>query len=236
MTRTAASHAAPRWERRKQERPAELLAAALALFVERGYAATRLDDVAARAGVSKGTLYLYFENKEELFKAVVRENIVARISETRGLARQFDGARDELLRQLVRRWWQQYGRTPAAGISKLIVAESGNFPEIARFFVDEVIDPWHRLFGEVIGEGVARGEFRPVDVEYFVHVVAAPLVMLTLWNRSFGPCRPGGLDEERYLAAALDALVAALRPQAAAPSARRATAAAGRGGKRPMKC
>ena len=236
MTRTAASHAAPRWERRKQERPAELLAAALALFVERGYAATRLDDVAARAGVSKGTLYLYFENKEELFKAVVRENIVARISETRGLARQFDGARDELLRQLVRRWWQQYGRTPAAGISKLIVAESGNFPEIARFFVDEVIDPWHRLFGEVIGEGVARGEFRPVDVEYFVHVVAAPLVMLTLWDRSFGPCRPGGLDEERYLAAALDALVAALRPQAAAPSARRATAAAGRGGKRPMKC
>ena len=236
MTRTAASHAAPRWERRKQERPAELLAAALALFVERGYAATRLDDVAARAGVSKGTLYLYFENKEELFKAVVRENIVARISETRGLARQFDGARDELLRQLVRRWWQQYGRTPAAGISKLIVAESGNFPEIARFFVDEVIDPWHRLFGEVIGEGVARGEFRPVDIEYFVHVVAAPLVMLTLWNRSFGPCRPGGLDEERYLAAALDALVAALRPQAAAPSARRATAAAGRGGKRPMKC
>ena len=236
MTRTAASHAAPRWERRKQERPAELLAAALALFVERGYAATRLDDVAARAGVSKGTLYLYFENKEELFKAVVRENIVARISETRGLARQFDGARDELLRQLVRRWWQQYGRTPAAGISKLIVAESGNFPEIARFFVDEVIDPWHRLFGEVIGEGVARGEFRPVDVEYFVHVVAAPLVMLTLWDRSFGPFRPGGLDEERYLAAALDALVAALRPQAAAPSARRATAAAGRGGKRPMKC
>jgi len=236
VTRTAASHAAPRWERRKQERPAELLAAALALFVERGYAATRLDDVAARAGVSKGTLYLYFENKEDLFKAVVRENIVARISETRGLARQFDGARDELLRQLVRRWWQQYGRTPAAGISKLIVAESGNFPEIARFFVDEVIDPWHRLFGEVIGEGVARGEFRPVDVEYFVHVVAAPLVMLTLWDRSFGPCRPGGLDEERYLAAALDALVAALRPQAAAPSARRATAAAGRGGKRPMKC
>jgi AcrR family transcriptional regulator len=228
VTRTAAHHAAPRWERRKQERPAELLAAALALFVERGYAATRLDDVAARAGVSKGTLYLYFDNKEELFKAVVRENIVARISETRALARQFDGPRDELLRQLVRRWWQQHGRTPAAGISKLIVAESGNFPEIARFFVDEVIDPWHRLFGDVIAEGVARGEFRPIDVEYFVHVVAAPLVMLTLWNRSFGPCRPGGLDDERYLAAALDAFVAALRPQAAVRRPRRAAAVKGR--------
>ena len=235
MTRTAAHHAAPRWERRKEERPAQLLAAALELFVERGYAATRLEDVAARAGVSKGTLYLYFENKEELFKAVVRENIVARISQTRELARHFDGPRDELLRQLVRRWWQQYGQSPAAGISKLIVAESGNFPEIARFFVDEVIDPWHRLFGKVIGEGIERGEFRAVDIDYFVRVVAAPLVMLTLWSRCFGPFRPGGLDDERYLAAALDAFVAALRPQAAAPVARRATAAAGRGRKRAMK-
>jgi AcrR family transcriptional regulator len=236
VTRTAAHHAAPRWERRKDERPAQLLAAALGLFVERGYAATRLDDVAARAGVSKGTLYLYFENKEELFKAVVRENIVARISRTRQLARQFDGPRDELLRQLVRRWWQQYGQTPAAGISKLIVAESGNFPEIARFFVDEVIDPWHRLFSEVIDQGIERGEFRPVDVEYFVRVVAAPLVMLTLWNRAFGPCEPGGLDDERYLAAALDAFVAALRPPAAAASPACGEAAPGRRRKRVMKC
>jgi AcrR family transcriptional regulator len=236
VTRTAAHHAAPRWARRKEERPGQLLAAALEFFVERGYAATRLDDVAARAGVSKGTLYLYFENKEELFKAVVRENIVARISRTREFARHFDGPRDELLRQLVRRWWQQYGQTPAAGISKLIVAESGNFPEIARFFVDEVIEPWHRLFGEVIGEGVERGEFRPVDIEYFVHVVAAPLVMLTLWNRCFGPGRPAGLDDERYLAAAVDTLVAALRPPRAAGAAAGGATAPGQGRKRAMKC
>ena len=223
MARTALHQATPRWERRKEERPAELLAAALDLFVERGYAATRLDEVAARAGVSKGTLYLYFENKEELFKAVVRENIVERISQTRELARQFSGPRGQLLRQLVQRWWQTYGQTPAAGLSKLIMAESGNFPEIARFFVDEVIEPWHRLFGEVIAEGIRRGEFRPVDIEYFVHVVAAPLVMLTLWNRSFGPCSARGLDADRYLAAALDAFIAALQPPLAArpPAARR---------------
>ena len=212
MARTALHQATPRWERRKEERPAELLAAALDLFVERGYAATRLDEVAARAGVSKGTLYLYFENKEELFKAVVRENIVERISQTRELARQFSGPRGQLLRQLVQRWWQTYGQTPAAGLSKLIMAESGNFPQIARFFVDEVIEPWHRLFGEVVSEGIGSGEFRPVDVEYFVHVVAAPLVMLTLWNRSFGPCSARALDAGRYLAAALDAFIAALRP------------------------
>jgi len=228
VTRAAAHRAAPRWERRKEERPAQLLAAALGLFVERGYAATRLDDVAARAGVSKGTLYLYFENKEELFKAVVRENIVARISQAREMARQFDGPRDELLRQLLRRWWQHYGQAPAAGIGKLIVAESGNFPEIARFFVDEVIAPWHRLFGEVVGQGIERGEFRPLDIEYFVRVMVAPLVMLTLWNRAFGPCRAARLDGDRYLAAALDASFAALRPQAAGRS--------GRGRKSAMKC
>ena len=180
-----------------------------------------------RAGVSKGTLYLYFENKEELFKAVVRENIVERISQTRELARQFSGPREQLLRQLVQRWWQTYGQTPAAGLSKLIMAESGNFPEIARFFVDEVIEPWHRLFGEVIAEGIRRGEFRPVDIEYFVHVVAAPLVMLTLWNRSFGPCSARGLDADRYLAAALDAFIAALQPRLAArPTAARRRAPA----------
>ena len=72
---------APRWERRKESRPAELIAAALDLFVERGFAATRLDEVAARAGVSKGTLYLYFDSKEDLFKAVIRETIVPLLSD-----------------------------------------------------------------------------------------------------------------------------------------------------------
>lgn len=212
---------APRWERRKGDRPAELLAAALDLFVERGYAATRLDDVATRAGVSKGTLYLYFDNKEELFKAVVRENVVARISQTRELARRFRGPREELLRELVQRWWQQYGQTSASGLSKLVMAESGNFPEIARFFIDEVIHPWHRLYGEVIADGIQRGEFRPVDVEYFVHVLTAPLVMLTLWSRSFGASSPRELDAGRYLATAVDTTVAALRPSRARKTAPR---------------
>jgi len=221
VTRIAAQHAAPRWERRKQERPAQLLAAALEFFVARGYAATRLDDVAARAGVSKGTLYLYFGSKQALFEAVVREHIAARIGQAREFARRFDGPREELLRLLVRRWWQNYGRTPAAGIGKLIVAESGSFPKIARFFADEVIEPWHRLFGEVIRQGVEGGEFRPVDVEYFVHTVAAPLVMLTLWERCFGRRRAGRLDHDRYLGCVLDALVAALLQPAAAPPADR---------------
>lgn len=212
--KAAAQPNAPRWERRKGERPGELLDAALELFVERGYAGTRLEDVAARAGVSKGTLYLYFANKEELFKAVVRENIVARLSQTRESLRGVDGPREQVLRELVQRWWRQYGSTPAAGISKLIVAESGNFPEIARFFLEEVIDPWHRLYGEVIAQGIESGEFRPVDVKQFVRVLTAPLVMRTLWNRSFAATGAREPDDERYLAAMVDAFTSALRPAA----------------------
>jgi TetR/AcrR family transcriptional regulator len=133
----------------------------------------------------------------------------------------FRGPREQLLRELVQRWWQQYGQTPAAGLSKLIMAESGNFPEIARFFVDEVIEPWHRLYAEVIAEGIERGEFRPVDIEYFVNVLTAPLVMLTLWNRSFGASDARGLDAGRYLAAAVDAVIGALRPARGGKSAAR---------------
>jgi AcrR family transcriptional regulator len=99
----------PRWERRKDARPQELLAAALDLFVERGYAATRLDDVAARAGVSKGTLYLYFENKEELFKEVVRANLVSALAEAEDYASNYAGKSRDLLRGFILRWWKHQG-------------------------------------------------------------------------------------------------------------------------------
>ena len=118
----------PRWERRKDERPGELTAAALELFVERGYANTRLEDVAKRAGVSKGTLYLYFENKEELFKAVVREGIVTTIEEAERVFEHYEGAMADLLGALVHGWWARIGSTKAAGIPKLMMSEAGNFP------------------------------------------------------------------------------------------------------------
>lgn len=206
--------APPRWERRKADRPAELLAAALDLFVERGYAGTRLDDVAARARVSKGTLYLYFSNKEELFKAVVRENVVTLIRATADRVAAHDGDSERLLRSLVEAWWQEFGSTRAGGISKLMVAESGNFPEIARFFLDEVIEPWHALLASTIERGITRGEFRPVDTATYVRVMTAPLVMLSLWKHSFAPCSAAPLDPQQYLATMLDTHLAALRATA----------------------
>jgi AcrR family transcriptional regulator len=222
----------PRWERRKEARPAELLAAALDLFVEKGYAGTRLDDVAARAGVSKGTLYLYFQYKEELFKAVVRENIVTPLSEAAQEMREFDGPSAVLLRNLIGAWWNEFGSSQAGGLTKLLMAESGNFPEIAGFFLEEVIEPWHRLLGSVIERGIKRGEFRSVDVALFTRVMTAPLVMLSLWNRSFGVCSAQPVDADAFVAMLLDTHLTALatrrRPVARKPAAKSAKSAKAR--------
>jgi AcrR family transcriptional regulator len=208
---------APRWERRKESRPAELLDAALDLFVERGYAATRLDDIASRAGVSKGTLYLYFANKEELFKALVRENIVALLDRFRSQIAASEQPAAVLLEQFIRRWWADFGATRLSGICKLIMAEAGNFPEVARFFHDEVIQPNGELLGSIIARGVARGEFRPVDVEVAAHLWIAPLVMKAMWSHSFELCRIAGnaLEPARMLDVHVALILSALRPEAA---------------------
>ena len=116
--------ATPLRQRRKEARPHELLEAALELFVEKGFAGTRSEEVAARAGVSKGTLYLYFPSKEELFKAVVRSNLSTLIAEGQEVADTYEGSTSELLRFLLQSWWQRVGLTPAGGIAKVIIAEA----------------------------------------------------------------------------------------------------------------
>jgi TetR/AcrR family transcriptional regulator len=212
---TASGHA-PRWERRKESRPAELLDAALDLFVERGYAATRLDDIASRAGVSKGTLYLYFANKEELFKALVRETIVVMLDRFRTEIAASGQPAPVLIDQFMRTWWADFGATRLAGIAKLIMAEAGNFPEVARFFHDEVIQPNGELLGSIIARGIARGEFRPVDVEVASHLWISPLVMKAMWTHSFELCRIAGasLEPSRMIDVHIDLILSALRADA----------------------
>jgi TetR/AcrR family transcriptional regulator len=180
----------PRWERRKEARPAEIISAALDLFVEKGFAATKLDEIAVRTGVSKGTLYLYFSSKEEMFKAVVRETIVPIIKEfAEGLSNSNLTA-TEGLDLFFREWWTKFGSTKSSGICKVVIAESGNFPEMALFFQNEVIDPSHALLGQIIQTGINTGEFRPLDVESACHLVMAPLVIQAIWQHSIGVCRP----------------------------------------------
>lgn len=205
----------PRWERRKDARPQELLAAALGQFVERGFAATRLEDVARRAGVSKGTLYLYFENKEELFKAVVREHIVNAIGAAEQTVAEFDGHSSELLRAILMRWWDQIGATELAGITKLMMAEANNFPDLAQFYNVEVIERGNRLISSVLVRGVARGEFRPLDPEVMTPVLTAPVLMLMMWTHSFLPCDMSALDPQAYMEAFVGMALNGLLPPGA---------------------
>src|SRR5690606_40473420 len=139
------SSPAPPRQRRKQARPGELLDAALALFVEKGFAATRVEEVAARAGVSKGTLFLYFPSKEDLFKAVVRDTVAGRFPEWADELAEFQGDSVELVRYAMHTWWERVGMTPASGITKLVMAEASTFPEIAAFYQQDVLAPPHAL-------------------------------------------------------------------------------------------
>jgi AcrR family transcriptional regulator len=205
---------APRWARRKESRPAELISAALELFVEHGYAATRLDAVAARAGVSKGTLYLYFDSKEELFKAVVRETIVPLISEYQRDVAGSGLPAPQLLEAFFRRWWEAFGATRLAGIAKLIVAEAVNFPEVARFFHQEVIAPNSAVLATILRRGIDEGHFRPVDVDAVSHLMVAPMVLRAISSHSLDTVCPAEslLDPERFLRAHAEFVLASLRP------------------------
>jgi hypothetical protein len=141
--------------------------------------------------------------------------VVARIARARDEAAAWPGASIELVTALIEQWWRDFGATHAGGIAKLMMAESGNFPEIARFYLEEVIEPWHALLGQALERGIARGEFRAVDVASHVRVITAPLVMLALWSRSFGPCSAEPLDPEAYLATTIAMVRSALVPQRA---------------------
>ncbi len=207
----------PRWARRKDARPQELLAAALDLFVERGFASTRLEDVAKLAGVSKGTLYLYFTNKEELFKSVVRETIVPALGEAEDFIAAFDGHSAELLRKVMHSWWDRLGATKASGIVKLVMAESGNFPDLAQFYREEVINRATVMISGLLERAVAKGEFRPIDVAIMTQVLIAPMLMLMMWKHSVGPCEQTQLDPLLFLDSFLGMALHGLLPVAPAP-------------------
>jgi TetR/AcrR family transcriptional regulator len=206
--------------RRKEARPSELLAAALDLFVEKGFAATRAEEVAKRAGVSKGTLFLYFSSKEELFKAVVRDSVSGRYPEWRTEIEAFHGSASELLQYSMHTWWARYGATKASGISKLVMSEATNFPELALFYQREVVEPGRELIRSILQRGVDSGEFRPLDMKYGIYTVLAPMLFLLMWKHSIGACVPNNalIVPEDYITAQIQTILQGLCVPAATHS------------------
>ena len=200
FSNTAASLAHKR-ERRKEARPGELLDAALNLFVEKGFTATRMEEVAKRAGVSKGTVFLYFPSKEELFKAVVRENISGRFEEWNTEFLSYEGSAADMLHHCMTTWWHRIGSTQASGITKLMISEGGHFPDIVEFYQNEVVQPGHKLIRQVLQRGIDRGEFRAVNLDFAVYGVVAAMMFLILSKHSAaGLPNNAPLDPDAYIA------------------------------------
>lgn len=209
-------------QRRKDARPSELLDAALALFVEKGFSATRSEEVAARAGVSKGTLYLYFPSKEDLLKAVIRHTLMADLARGAERLAQAPGATSEALVELMTEWWSSVIDSPSSAVFKLVITEVRNFPEIGDFYQREVIEPGHQLIGGMVQRGIDRGEFRAVDVDSVVHSIVLPMVMLCLHKHSMGACGFADLQLTRpasFIRQHMDLVLNGLRatPPAAPP-------------------
>jgi AcrR family transcriptional regulator len=137
--------------------------------------------------VSKGTLYLYYPSKEELLKAVVRSTLAVEVAEGARLLDEHQGSStDALLGPLVD-WWIRVYNSPASGVFKLLLTEMCNFPELAEFYAQEVLEPGMGVMARLLTQGVARREFRPMDIEMAVHSIAMPFVMMCVHKHSSGP-------------------------------------------------
>lgn len=184
---------AARWKRRKEARPGEIIDAALEIFSEKGFAATRLDDVARLAGVTKGTVYLYFDNKQALFTALVNEMVVPQVERAESMIESYSGSASSLIEILVKQWRQNVVESKLSGIPKLIISEAGNFPELGKFYLEKVVKRGRRMMAHVIEMGISTGEFVECDANYVSRVILAPMVFTAVWERSMA-----SLDDEKY--------------------------------------
>lgn len=197
----------PRWRRRKEARPGEILRAALDIFLERGYKAARLEDIARSAGCTKGTIFLYYAGKAELFKASVLEAMVPMLESAEQSFANHHGTMSELLTTHMRTRWHALQHSRISKLPEMIVAERDEFPELVRFFYSEVFGRSQRLFIRILDEGVARGEFRPMDTEQMSLVIMATNAMGVMWRHSFDAIETPSFDSDRYFETALDQFI-----------------------------
>jgi AcrR family transcriptional regulator len=206
-----------RWTRRKKARPGEILDAALKVFAEKGFAAARMEDIASRAGVTKGTIYLYFENKEAVFKSLVREAVGTALSSVTADVATFEGSAKFLIRLMLTTMGAILIDSEKVVLPKIVIAESANFPWLAEFYRFEVIERGLGLMTGLIQRGIDRGEFRPLPPQHVARLVIAPMLLSAIWRVTFDHLDPQPYDYKGLLSTHLDVLFRGLSPEGAAP-------------------
>lgn len=176
----------PKWTRRKDDRPGELISAALDLFAEKGFAATKLSDVAARAGVAKGTVYRYFDTKEDLFRAVVRDALSVNLKAFEHVAEGADAPLAVVLPKLLTHAVTQVGDSRLPAILRMVIADSRTLPDLAVIWHDEVVAQALGLLTGLIAAAQKRGEVREGDPALYAFSLIGPFVTGLLFREVFG--------------------------------------------------
>jgi AcrR family transcriptional regulator len=195
----------PRFQRRKRDRPQEITEAAFAAFAEKGYAATKVEEVARRAGVSKGLLYLYFDTKEDLFKAVIRSVVAPRIDE---LARTLDSSElgaEAFIRGPLLAFMQRLPGSPASVVIRLMISEAPRHPDLVDYYWENVASRGLRALRQLLERGVADGEFRESAVNELPQLFVAPVMMSIVWGIVFAE---RSLDTDKLIETQLDMILA----------------------------
>jgi AcrR family transcriptional regulator len=205
--------AQPKWQRRADARPQEILDAAYRVFTEKGFAAARMDDIAQAAGVTKGTVYLYFDSKETVFKALIVGAFSERFDRLTALLADFDGSCGELLAEVLRALGEFVATSDRIGLPKIVIGEIGRFPELAKFYRHEVIGRGMKLWEAILKRGIARGEFRDLPIEHAIRLCIAPVLLAAIWRTTFAQFDEQPYDIAGLIEAHIDMLLRGLRKE-----------------------
>jgi AcrR family transcriptional regulator len=198
----------PKYQRRKEDRPQEITEAAFEVFAEKGYAAARVEEVAKRAGVSKGLTYLYFKTKEELFKAVVKSVVVRRVDALVEAVDTTELSSEEFIRGPLLEFMKHVPGSPIAIVIKLLIAEGARHPDLVDYYFDNVVAKGLTAISRFVDRGVERGEFRRTAVNDLPQVVLAPMMLSMIWRLIFANRE---LDTDKLMETQIDMLLAWIR-------------------------
>jgi AcrR family transcriptional regulator len=201
-----------RWTRRKNERPGEILDAALRVFAAKGFAAARMEDIAKAAGVTKGTIYLYYENKEQVFKSLVLELIGGVMSGVEAHVSTYQGPVSDLLRFVLKNIAVVMIHSDRIALPKIIIAEAGNFPALAEFWKREVIDRGMGILGRLMQRGIESGEFRALPTDHMVRLLIAPMLLSAIWRTTFEQFEQTPFDYQAFVETHLEVFLRGVLP------------------------